>query len=120
LDAKLKLLSTLTLWLFILCIPILLLSASVGWTTNSLWMYKYGSHKYHVVQSLAESGLHLADIELEQVYSELTDYFNSDKQNIRLTVIKAGKPFDLFTPRGSHAFQGCQGTGSVGLLAFSG
>lgn len=97
-DAKMKSFSTLTLWLFILCIPTLLLSASIGWATNSLWMYKYGSHKYHVVQSLADSGLHLSDVELEQVYSGLTDYFNSDKTNIKLTVIKAGKPFDLFTP----------------------
>jgi len=93
---ELKVLSITARWLFILCLPILLLTASLGWAVNSLWLYKYGSHKYDVSQTLADSGLELADSELEKVYAGLISYFNSDEEYISLTVIKDGKPFKLF------------------------
>jgi len=78
-------------WLFMLCLPILLLTASIGWATNSLWLYKYGFEKYNVSQTTG-----LADSELEKAAAGLIDYFNSDEEYISLTVKKDGKPFVLF------------------------
>ena len=74
-----------------LCLPILLLTASIGWGVNSLWLYKYGFYKYSVSQTPE-----LAEFDLEKVATGLISYFNSDEEYISLTVVKDGKPFDLF------------------------
>ncbi len=96
-------------WLFILCLPILLLAASIGCAANSLWLYKYGFHKYNVSQTLADSGLELADSELEGIYSGLISYYNSNEEYISLTVVKDGNPFSLFTPEEVIHFRDVKG-----------
>ena len=96
-------------WLFMLCLPILLIAASLGWAVNSLWLYEYGSQRYGVSQTLANSGLELTDPQLKEVYAELINYFNSDEEYISLTVIKAGKPFKLFTPEETIHFKDVKG-----------
>jgi integral membrane protein (TIGR01906 family) len=96
-------------WLFILCLPILLLTASIGWAVNSHWLYKHGSEKYNVSQSLADSGLELTDSELEEVYAGLVSYFNSSDEDVSLTVIKDGEPFNLFTPEETIHFRDVKG-----------
>ena len=77
-----------------LCLPILLLTASIGWGVNSHWLYEYGFEKYNVSQSTG-----LAEVELEKAATGLISYFNSGEANISLTVIKDGKPFELFNQR---------------------
>jgi integral membrane protein (TIGR01906 family) len=81
-------------WLFILCLPVLLLAASLGWAVNSLWLYKYGFDKYDVSQTTG-----LAEVELEKAAKGLISYFNSDEEFISLTIVKDGKPFALFNQR---------------------
>ena len=81
-------------WLFMLCLPILLLTASIGWAANSLWLYKYGFEKYNISQATG-----LAEPELEKAASGLISYFNSDEDYISLTVVKDGEPFELFNQR---------------------
>ena len=81
-------------WLFILCLPILLISASLSWAVNSLWLYEYGFEKYNVSQTTG-----LAESELETAATGLISYFNSDEEYISLSVIKDGEPFELFTER---------------------
>lgn len=81
-------------WLFIICLPALLLTASVSWAANSLWLYKYGFDKYGVSQTTG-----LAQSELDKAAVGLIDYFNSGDENISLTVMKDGKPFTLFNER---------------------
>ena len=81
-------------WLFILCLPILLLTVSIGWAANSHWLYKYGFEKYDVSQTTG-----LAEMELEKASTGLISYFNSGETNISLTVIKDGEPFELFNQR---------------------
>lgn len=78
--------------LFILCLPLLLLTAGIGWGVNSLWLYEYGFEKYDVSQSTG-----LAEAELEKIATGLISYFRSDEEYINLTVMKDGEPFDLFT-----------------------
>ena len=83
-----------TKWLFILCLPLLLLTASLGGAVNSLWLYKYGFQKYHVSQTTG-----LAEVELEKAARGLISYFNSDEEYVNLSVIKNGQPFELFNQR---------------------
>jgi len=80
--------------IFILCLPILLLMASIGWAVNSHWLYKYGFKKYNVSQTAG-----IAEVELEKAATGLISYFNSGETNISLTVIKDGEPFELFNQR---------------------
>ncbi len=81
-------------WIFILCLPILLLTASIGWEVNSQWLYKYGFEKYNVSQTTG-----LAEKELEEAATGLISYFNSGETYISLTVIKDSETFELFNQR---------------------
>jgi len=81
-------------WLFILCLPLLLLMASIGVAVNSLWLYKYGFEKYNISQATG-----LAEAELEKAGKGLIGYFNSDEEYISLTVVKDGQSFELFNQR---------------------
>jgi len=90
----LKILGIAAKWLFMLCLPILLLSASFSWAVNSLWLYKYGYEKYDVSQTTG-----LAQSELDRAATGLISYFNSDEEFITLTVMKDDKPLVLFNQR---------------------
>lgn len=105
-----KILGMAAKWAFILCLPVLLLTVSLGWAANSLLVYKNGFDEYGVSQSLADWGLNLTDSELEEVYARLLSYFNSnDEENISLTVVKNGKSFNLFTPEEIIHFRDVKG-----------
>ena len=80
--------------LLVLCLPILLLTASIGGAVNGLWLYKYGFEKYHIGQTTG-----LADSELEKAAAGLIGYFNSGEEYIDLIIIKDGEPFELFNQR---------------------
>jgi integral membrane protein (TIGR01906 family) len=94
LEIKLKILVIAAKWIFMLCLPILLLTASIGWAVNSQWLYKYGFEKYNVSQTTG-----IAEVELEKAATGLISYFNSGEVNISLSVIKNGKTFELFNQR---------------------
>jgi len=94
LEIKLRGLVIAAKWLFILCLPILLLTASIGWAVNSHWLYEYGFEKYNVSQTTG-----LAQSELEKAATGLISYFNSGEEYISLTVMKDGEPFELFNQR---------------------
>ena len=81
-------------WIFILCLPVLLLTASIGWGVNSQWLYKYGFEKYDVSQTTG-----LAKMELKKAATGLISYFDSGEEYISLSVIKDGDPFELFNQR---------------------
>jgi hypothetical protein len=46
-----RLLDAAAKWLFILCLPVMLLTASIGLAINSQWLYEYGFNKYNVSQT---------------------------------------------------------------------
>jgi len=83
-----------TRWLFILGLPVILLTASIGFAVNSRWLYEYGFDKYNISQKTG-----LADSELEKAASGLIDYFNSSEDYIEITVIKDSQPFTLFNQK---------------------
>ena len=90
-ETIIRILSIAARWLFILCLPVLLLTVSIGLAVNSQWLYEYGFDKYNVGQTTG-----LADTELEKAASGLIGYFNSNEDSIDITVIKDGQPFTLF------------------------
>lgn len=104
-----KTLASITKWLFILCLPVLLLTASIGSTANSLWLYKYGFEKYEVSQTLATYGLELTDAELLEIYAGLISYYNSGEEYVSLTVVRDNQPFNLFTPEETIHFRDVKG-----------
>jgi integral membrane protein (TIGR01906 family) len=77
-----------------LCLPLLLLTASIGWAVNSLWLYQHGFNKYQVGITTG-----LTEPELKKAAIGIISYFNSDEENISLTVIKNNQPFELFNER---------------------
>jgi integral membrane protein (TIGR01906 family) len=62
-------------WLFVISIPVLLLSATLGWAFNSKWIYTNGFARYDVSQALGVSGA-----ELNRAAAELITYFNNTHQ----------------------------------------
>ena len=86
-----KILDIAARWLFMLSLPVLLLTAGIGWAFNSSWLYENGFEKYNVSQTTG-----LADEELEKAASGLIGYFNSGEEYISLKVEKDGRPFELF------------------------
>ncbi len=89
-----KIVRTAAHWLFILCLPFLLITTSVRIAANSAELYRYGFNKYDISQVTG-----LAPAELDKVITGLMTYFNSDEEYINLTVVKDGKPFTLFNAR---------------------
>jgi integral membrane protein (TIGR01906 family) len=90
----LKILNNVTYWLFVSCLPALLISATVAFEFNSLRLYTGGFEKYHVSETTG-----LAQAELEKAARGLISYFNSDEEYISLTVEKDGQSFALFNER---------------------
>ena len=97
---KTKVLGIIARWLFILCLPFLLFTASLAWAVNSHWLYNYGFEKYSVVQNPE-----LAEFPLEQIADELIDYFNSGEEYVSITATVDGESFELFTPEETIHFK---------------
>jgi integral membrane protein (TIGR01906 family) len=91
-------------WLFMFSLPVLLLSASICFVGNSLWLYKAGFNKHDVSQTTG-----LDEIALETAAISLINYFNSDEEYIEVTVTKDGVPFELFTEEETIHFKDVKG-----------
>ena len=70
-----KALATINAILFIICIPLLLITTDVRFAVNDIRLYEYGFNKYHVSE---ESGLDKGN--LTEVAHKLITYFNSDEE----------------------------------------
>jgi integral membrane protein (TIGR01906 family) len=101
---KTRILGIITQWLFILCLPVLLFTASLAWEVNSRWLYNYGFQKYSVVKSPE-----LAEFDLEAIADGLITYFNSDEEYISITVTLDGESFPLFTPEETIHYKDIKG-----------
>lgn len=74
-------------WLFVLCLPVLIITATIGWAFNSLWLYKTGFARYGVAQTIG-----LPSSELDRAAGELINYFNSGQELVSITVVFNGGP----------------------------
>jgi integral membrane protein (TIGR01906 family) len=91
-----RIISRFAQWLFILCLPVLAITASIGWAVNSSQFYTYRFEKYDVKQSLAEAGLALTDGQLKDIATGFIHYFNSNEELIHLTVVQDSQSVELF------------------------
>jgi len=90
-----KILATITKWLFILTLPALIITATIRIEFGSLWLYQDGFEKYNVSQTTG-----LSETELEKAARGVINYyFHSDEEYINLIVPKDGEPFELFNER---------------------
>lgn len=87
-----RILNTIAQSVFMICLPVLLVTASIAWAANSLWLYRAGFEKYDVSQTTG-----LDESELEAAAAGLIGYFNSGEDYVSLTVMKDGRPLELFT-----------------------
>ena len=83
-----------TRWIFVLCLPFMLLTGNLGAAVNSLALYKYGFHKYDITQVTG-----IDEAQLEKAARGLISYFNSGEEFINVVVEKDGEPFTLFNQR---------------------
>ncbi len=91
---SLKILRFLAKLLFVLCLPVLLLTVTIAGIANSQWLYQYGFEKYQVSRTTG-----LSATELHRAAAGLIDYFNSGEEYIALTVQKDSQPLELFNER---------------------
>jgi integral membrane protein (TIGR01906 family) len=80
--------------LFIICVPALLVTASVSAAMNCRQLYEYGFHKNHITEVTG-----LAPAELTKAAKGLISYFNSGEEYINVVVTKDGQPFTLFNQK---------------------
>jgi integral membrane protein (TIGR01906 family) len=78
--------------IFILCLPVLLVSISLAWGFNSAWIFDYGFEKYHVSQTTG-----LPATELDKIGNSWVSYINSDEENWHITLTQNSKRFELFS-----------------------
>jgi len=102
-------------WLFILCLPVLLLTASLSAAANSPRLYHYGFDKYDISRV---TGLDTS--ELDRVAEGLIGYFNSGEEYISLTVTKNGESFELFNEREVGHLKDVKGLFRLGYYALLG
>jgi integral membrane protein (TIGR01906 family) len=79
-------------WIFILCLPVLLLTVSLAWGFNSQWIFNYGFKKYEVG---ATTGL--SSDNLNKIAGSWISYINSDRQFWDIIIEQKGASFTLFT-----------------------
>ena len=74
--------------LFILAVPLFLVTASVAWAFNNPGIYQRGFEKYNV--SLATG---ITDADLIQVGADIRHYFNSTEEPLLVTAPRVVTPF---------------------------
>ena len=82
--------------IFIICLPLLLLTATIAGEVNCSWLYTHGFEKYDVKQSLADNGLNLTDADMNGIARGFIRYFNSSDEYINLNEQQDGKTIPLF------------------------
>jgi len=87
-------------WLFILCFPILLLTASLATAFNCHWIFNYGFEKYDVSQTTG-----LSEQNLSKITTSWTGYINSGKEYWDITIEQDGSSFVLFTSEEQEHFK---------------
>jgi len=76
-----KALATINAVLFIICIPLLLITTNVRFAVNDIRLYEYGFNKYNVTE---ETGLDKGN--LTEIAHKLITYFNSDEEFADISV----------------------------------
>jgi len=83
-----------TRWLFVICLPVFLITASIAICVNTPALYTRGFKRYNITETTG-----LAMSQLEKAAAGLRDYFNNRQTYIDIVVTKNGLPFTLFKPK---------------------
>jgi integral membrane protein (TIGR01906 family) len=89
-----KIIQNIIFWLFACCLPVLLVTSTIGWEASEIRLYEYGFNKFEI--SLATG---LDSQQLRTVAQRLIDYFNLRTDTAQVQVEKGGEKFDLFNNR---------------------
>jgi integral membrane protein (TIGR01906 family) len=89
-----KVVRNIIFWLFACCLPVLLLTSTIGWEASQIRLYEYGFNKYEI--SMATG---LDNQQLRIVARRLIDYFNLKTDTVQVEVEKDGQKFELFNTR---------------------
>jgi integral membrane protein (TIGR01906 family) len=76
-----KALAAINTILFIICIPLLLITSNLRFAVNDIRLYEYGFNKYHVSE---DTGLDKGN--LTEIAHKLITYFNSDAEFVDISV----------------------------------
>ena len=80
--------------LFVVAVPLFLVTASVTWAFNNPGVYRTGFEKYHVSQVTG-----ISDADLLQVSADIRAYFNSGHEPLAIRTRIFGVERELFNPR---------------------
>jgi len=80
-----------TYWLFIVCIPLLLLTSTIALAVNSMLIYEIGFEKYQISRVTG-----IEEEQLNEIAERLIDYFNSRVETPQVQVVKEGREFQLY------------------------
>jgi integral membrane protein (TIGR01906 family) len=81
-----KVISAIARYLFIICLPLMLITAVIAGAVNWTGLYTHGFEKYSVEQSLADNGVNVTDAELAGIARSFVQYFNSSEKYITLNI----------------------------------
>ena len=83
--------------LFVVAIPVFLITGSLTWAFNNIGLYEDGFEKYRISRA---SGISATD--LRQVALELRAYFNSDQEPLHVLTRIYGQERELFNEKEVH------------------
>ena len=86
--------ATLSGAIFVVCVPLFLITAAVAWAFNDLGLYQRGFQKYNVSKVTG-----IAEADLSQVGRELRGYFNSPEEPLSIKTRVYGAEQELFNER---------------------
>ena len=102
--------------LFVVAVPVFLITGSLTWAFNSIGLYESGFEKYRIARA---SGISPGD--LRQVAVDLREYFNSGQEPLHVRTSIFGLERDLFNEKEVHHMRDVKRLlwGVYGVLAVS-
>ena len=83
--------SRVTYWLFVVCIPLLLLTSTVRLAVGNAYVYEYGFDKYEISEVTG-----IDEAQLSKIAGKLIEYFNSKVETPQVQVVSEGGGFELY------------------------
>lgn len=89
-----KVARSIVFWLFVFCLPVLIVTSIIRWEVSEIRLYEYGFEKYRIDEV---TGIDV--LQLRGVAQHLIDYFNLKVDSVQVTVTRQGQQFALFNER---------------------
>lgn len=89
-----KIIQSVVHWLFVFCLPVVLITSTLCCEVNQLKLYEYGFDKYEISEATG-----IDNLELKRVAQHLIGYFNLEVSTAQIEVSRQGGEFNLFNER---------------------